>query len=83
MELIVLLSEDVLVVLDLFEVSFGRLDKCGLAVDNVLEAVDKLPHFSGCDPACALGGRVGFTISRSFPYDLGWVDRYSRLEILN
>lgn len=65
------------------EVGFGGLDECGLAVDDVLEAVNKLPHLPGGDPACALGGRVSFAISRSFSYDLGGVDRYLRLEILN
>jgi hypothetical protein len=83
MKPIILLSEDVLVVLDFLEVGFGRLDERGLAVDNVLEAVDELPHLSGGDPACALGGRVNFAISRSFSYDLRCVDRYSRLEILS
>ncbi|OQE06255.1 hypothetical protein PENVUL_c019G02124 [Penicillium vulpinum] len=55
-------------------VGFGRFDEGGLAVNNVLEAVDKLPHLSGGDPACAFGGRVDFAISRSFPYDLGCFD---------
>jgi hypothetical protein len=50
------------------------VDKTGLAVNNILEAVDKLPHLSGGDPACAFGGRVDFAISQSLSYNLGCVD---------
>jgi hypothetical protein len=52
-------------------------------MDDILEVVDELPHLSGGNPACALGGCISFAISRSFPYDLACVDRYSRLEVFN
>jgi hypothetical protein len=36
-------------------------------MDDILEVIDELPHLSGGNPACALGGCIGFAISRSFP----------------
>jgi hypothetical protein len=54
-----------------------------LAVDNILKAIDKFLTLSRSNPAYALDRRVNFAISRSFSYDLGCVDRYSRLEIFN
>jgi hypothetical protein len=30
-------------------------------MDDILEVVDELPHLSGGNPACALGGCISFT----------------------
>jgi hypothetical protein len=50
---VILLSEDVLIVFDLFDLGLGGFDECSLVVDDQLQAVDEFPHFPSSDPACA------------------------------
>jgi hypothetical protein len=52
-------------------------------VDDILEIVDELPHFSSGESACAFSECVCFAICRSFPYDLDCVGLDARLENLN
>ena len=53
MKPIILLSEDVLVVLNLFDLGLSGFDECSLVVDDQLQTVDEFPHFPSSDPAYA------------------------------
>ena len=53
MKPVILLSEDILVVSDLFDLGLSRFDECSLVVDDQLQTVDEFPHLPSSDPACA------------------------------
>jgi hypothetical protein len=50
--------------------------------DSVFELMNKLPHLSDGDPDGDIRSSVGYAISRSSSDNLGFVNRYSGLEVL-
>ena len=68
--------------LDLLYLGLGGFDEGSLVVDDVLQAVDELPHFPGGDPARAFGGREALATSRSFVRDEGCDTRHPGLKVL-
>lgn len=55
----------------------------GLAVDDVFQRVDELPHLPGGDPAGAFRGCEGIATSRSFVWNKRYGGRHSGLELLD
>ena len=67
---------------DLLYLGSGRFDEGSLVVDDVLQAVDELPHFPGGDPARAFGRREALATWRSFVRDEGCDTRHPGLKVL-
>ena len=86
MEHLILITKDILVMLDLLQFGFSRFDERGLVVDDVFQTADEPPHLFGCDSARAFRRREGIAASRSLPAIGERIERtdcHSGLEIFN
>lgn len=67
MELLILITKDILVMLDLLNFSFSRFNERDLVVDDVFQTADEPPHLSGSGPVRVFRGREGISASLSLP----------------
>lgn len=86
MELLTLITKDILVMIDLLNFSFSRFNERDLVVDDVFQTADEPPHLSDGGPVRVFRGREGIAVSRSLPAIEERTernDRHSGLEIFN
>ncbi|OKO95601.1 hypothetical protein PENSUB_11113 [Penicillium subrubescens] len=75
--------KDILVVLDILQLSFGGFFEYGLVVDDVLQLVDELLPFPGGDPARVLPRYITPIMLSSLSCDSRWDVVHPKLEILD